>query len=386
VRHFVPELDAGLTSTIGWTVQQPAVTPSLPAPTTRLVGRGTAISELLGLLGQPHVRLVTVTGAPGIGKTRLAVAVATAYAQLVEEPPAFMPLAAVSDPSLVPATIGQQVHIQELPGAPLFDTLVAALSRRRLLLVLDNFEHLPEAARVVSDLLAACPSLKVLATSRSPLKVYGEHEFPVAPLSLPDPQVSDDPLDVVCSEAVEGVESLLRDGLRLWIELRDRHGISMALEFLAWVATARGRMSRGARLLGMAQASREAVGAVIFGMWQERHANSMAACQGSLGEQRFSAIFAEGTRMSPDEAAQFALGGTESAEITTPSRRPSSSGLTKREDEVVVLIARGLTNRQIAEVLVIGERTVDTHVSNILRKLALSTRAQVVAWAVHRRD
>ena len=160
---------------------------ALPAQTTRLIGREWEVARVRALLLQADVRLVTLVGPPGIGKTRLALALAEAAEDTFADGVAFVPLAPLREPGLVVSAIAQPVGVRELGGRPLLETLVAALSRRHLLLVLDNFEHLPDAAGVVGDLLAACPELKVLATSRAPLRVYGEREAPVPPLGLPDP-------------------------------------------------------------------------------------------------------------------------------------------------------------------------------------------------------
>ncbi|HZN70620.1 MAG TPA: AAA family ATPase, partial [Micromonosporaceae bacterium] len=178
----------------------PRSAPVLPAPLTRLIGRAAEVAAVRDALLGPEVRLLTLVGAPGIGKTRLALAVAHA---LVGDPPAgangergagpgfadgvvFVPLAPLRDPELVVPAIAHALGVREIGGRPVLDSLQAALRERRLLLVLDNCEHLLAAAPVVGDLLTACPGLTVLATSRAPLHVYGEHEYPVPPLALPD--------------------------------------------------------------------------------------------------------------------------------------------------------------------------------------------------------
>jgi predicted ATPase/DNA-binding SARP family transcriptional activator len=147
----------------------------LPAPATALIGRGPEIDELTRLLRGP-ARLVTLTGPGGIGKTRLALAVAHELAAAFVDGVWFVALAPLADAALVAQTIASTLGVGE--GA-----LVEELGPRELLLVLDNFEHVLEAAPLVSELLATAPRVKVLATSRSRLDLYGEEVVPVPPLS-----------------------------------------------------------------------------------------------------------------------------------------------------------------------------------------------------------
>ena len=153
----------------------------LPLPLTSFVGREREIGVLCDLLRRDDVRLLTVTGPPGVGKTRLSQSVAAALADDFLDGVYFVSLAPLQDPELVLPTIGQAVGARH---AHLADFLAA----KRVLLVLDNFEHLLAAGPRVAELLAACPGPKVLVTSRESLAVYGEHEFPLHPLPLPDVQ------------------------------------------------------------------------------------------------------------------------------------------------------------------------------------------------------
>jgi predicted ATPase/DNA-binding CsgD family transcriptional regulator len=157
-----------------------------PVPLTSLVGRKQEIGLLQRLIRRPDVRLVTLTGPGGVGKTRLALASA---AQLGEEFPdgiVYVWLASIADPELVLPAVARALGIPEVGGTPLAKRVQGMLHRKRVLLVLDNFEQVLPAAAVVAELLATGPSVKALVTSRFSLRVSGEHCFPVPPLSVPD--------------------------------------------------------------------------------------------------------------------------------------------------------------------------------------------------------
>jgi non-specific serine/threonine protein kinase len=161
-----------------------AVAP-LPAEVSSLVGRGPQIAALTAVFRQPEIRLVTLVGPGGVGKTRLALAGAAEIAREHVESAVLVPLAAVHEPGLVGAAIARVLGVRASSTQPLPDALANALCRKRVLLVLDNLEHLLDAAPFVGDLLAMCPKLSVLATSRTRLQIVGEHVFPVLPLDLP---------------------------------------------------------------------------------------------------------------------------------------------------------------------------------------------------------
>ncbi len=131
---------------------------------------------------------MTLTGPGGVGKTSLARHVAAQLASGYEDGECFVALESVRDPALVPAAIAQALRLREAGAVSLLDRVASFLCDRQMLLVLDNFEHVASAAMVVAELLAACSSLEVLATSRGSLRLSGEHEFPVEPLALPDPE------------------------------------------------------------------------------------------------------------------------------------------------------------------------------------------------------
>jgi predicted ATPase len=162
---------------------------NIPVQRTGFVGREKEVAAAKELLLRQDVRLVTVTGPGGIGKTRLAVEVASG---LVERFPGgihFVPLSPLSDPGLIASVIVQTLGIREAGGQSPIEILRKNLQdslRAPMLFLLDNFEHLVQAAPTVAELLAMGPHLKILVTSRAALHVYGEHEFPVPPLALPD--------------------------------------------------------------------------------------------------------------------------------------------------------------------------------------------------------
>jgi predicted ATPase/DNA-binding SARP family transcriptional activator len=158
----------------------------LPAQRTSFVGRRRELAELQGLLQAR--RLVCVTGPPGSGKTRLAVEVAASLLEAFPHGAWFVSLAEVADPELVRSAVATALAVPELPERAAAQALTDHLRTRRLLLVLDNFEHLLPAVVVTAQLLDAAPGLTVLATSRTPLRLSGEQEYPLAPLPLPRPE------------------------------------------------------------------------------------------------------------------------------------------------------------------------------------------------------
>jgi predicted ATPase len=156
-----------------------------------LFGRTAELAEIRRLVTEDGVRFLTLTGPGGIGKTRLAYVFAIDEAAQQEMSAYFVDLAVVDDPMHVPASIAQALRVQESGSEPLLSILRDVIARRAVLLVLDNFEHVMDAASFVADLVASAPQLTCLATSREPLHIRAERVFPVGPLSVPPRSTSD---------------------------------------------------------------------------------------------------------------------------------------------------------------------------------------------------
>jgi predicted ATPase/class 3 adenylate cyclase len=160
---------------------------NLPIQPTPLLGREREVAEITDLLRHADVRLLTLTGTGGTGKTRLALQSAAELIDDFEDGVFLVALAPISDPELVASTVAGALSVSESAGRFLKEDLRDFLSTKELLLVLDNFEQVVDAAPLVGELLSGCPGLKVLTTSRTLLRIYGEHEYAVRPLELPDP-------------------------------------------------------------------------------------------------------------------------------------------------------------------------------------------------------
>ena len=155
----------------------------LPTPRTSLIGREKETREAAELLLRSDVRLLSLTGAGGAGKTRLAIAVASAIAPKFSGGVQFVGLASISDPDLVAIAVAKSLDLQQAQNRTVAEAIRDHLQHSPpLLLVLDNFEQVLDSATLVAEMLASCPSLKVLVTSRACLRIYGEQEFPVSPL------------------------------------------------------------------------------------------------------------------------------------------------------------------------------------------------------------
>jgi predicted ATPase/class 3 adenylate cyclase len=188
---------------------------NLPTPSSPLIDRQDEVGRAMGLLAGPEVRLVTLLGAGGAGKTRLAIEVAGEAAGRYRDGVWIVPLAPIPDATLMVSELARVLEVEPSAGEPLERTVIGALAERELLLVLDNFEHLLDAAGMVADVLASAPRVDVLSTSREPLRIRGEQRMDVPPL----------PLDHAC-------ELFLARALEVRPELSLEHEDRLAVERL----------------------------------------------------------------------------------------------------------------------------------------------------------
>ncbi|MBA3275837.1 MAG: AAA family ATPase, partial [Chloroflexia bacterium] len=152
---------------------------SWPRPLTAFVGRGEEIRAVGDLCPRKDVRLLTITGPGGAGKTRLAIEVAARVADAFEDGVVFVSLAALRDPELVPVTVAEALGVPTVAGQTFDERLRSFLQHKHLLLILDNMEHLLPAGLFVAELLTQHPALKILCTSRTRLGLSGEHVYPL---------------------------------------------------------------------------------------------------------------------------------------------------------------------------------------------------------------
>jgi predicted ATPase/DNA-binding CsgD family transcriptional regulator len=304
----------------------------LPVQSTPLIGRARDIGELRSVLLQEGVRLLTICGPAGIGKTRLAVATAASLLEAFQHGVVFVDLAPIATPTLVVTTISEALRLRPVGDLPVVDQLRKYLAERHLLLVLDNFEQVLGATPQVAQLLAACPGLKVLATSREPLHLSWEHEYPVAPLELPDLRhlpaaegLADCPAVTLFLERVRVVKPsfvLTAENAASVAELCVRlDGLPLALE----LAAARSKVLTPEAILARLQ---ERLDLLASNAWDrpQRHQTLRAALDWSYGllepaEQvlfRSLAVFVGGCSLDAAETVTSLDGDPAS----TPSRSP----------------------------------------------------------------
>jgi predicted ATPase len=178
------------------------VTP-LTVPPTHLYGRENACAEVRVLLRRSALRVLTLTGPGGIGKTRLAAAVAEQHAELYPDSVITVSLAGLHDPNLVMATMGSAFGVRESATQHICEAIQRRTAGQKTLFVLDNFEHLLDAAHEIAELVAMCPDITVLTTSRAPLRLTGEQAYQVPPLDVPDRQDAIDPARALQFPAIE---------------------------------------------------------------------------------------------------------------------------------------------------------------------------------------
>lgn len=176
--------------------------PGVPDALTPFIGRTGTVRELSAFITEPGTRLVTLVGPGGIGKTRLSLRVAEEVASSFPGGVTVLPLAPVTDASLILPRLAEALLVPEAPERPLIERIGAALAERHLL-VLDNLEQIEGAGRVVAQVLRAAPAVTILATSRSPLRIEGEQEYPLSPFDLPPDSGDIGPAALMATEAGE---------------------------------------------------------------------------------------------------------------------------------------------------------------------------------------
>ncbi len=371
---------------------------NLPALLTPLIGREQEVEAACALLRRPAVRLVTLTGTGGVGKTRLGLEVAADLLGNFPDGVCFVPLASISNPDLVIPTIAQVLGIKEAGEQPVAELLQAHLRDKRLLLLLDNFEQVLAAATGLSDLLADCPQLKILVTSRAVLHIRGEHEFPVSPLALPDLshlpesesllQYAAVALFLQCAKAAKPDFQVTPANTRAIAEICVRlDGLPLAIELAAARIKLLSPQALLARLAHRLQVLTS--GARDAPVRQQTLRNTLAWSYDLLDaeEQRLFrrlSVFVGGCTLEAVEALSTALGEMAADVLDGVASLIDKSLLrqVEQEGEELRLLADGLTDLQIAEKLVLSPRTVHAHISSIYNKLGVASRSAATRYAI----
>lgn len=208
---------------------------AVPRPLTPLIGRAGVVADLCELLGSGETRLLTLTGPGGVGKTRLALEVLATVADRYANGAVFVDLAPLRDHTLVITAIGQRFGLDERDAVPMPERLAVVLRDKRVLMLLDNVEHLVDARTELLALLTACPGVTALVTGRVPLRVRGEREFRIAPLEVPAPGTSDSPAAELFAERARavGVDLVPGDAPAVAEICRRLEGLPLAIELAA---------------------------------------------------------------------------------------------------------------------------------------------------------
>ena len=324
-------------------------------PATPLIGREREVRAVGALLRRRELRLLTLSGPPGVGKTRLALQVAASLEGTFADGACFVGLAPLGDPAHVIPAIAQAVGIREESRGDVWETLIAALRERRMLLLLDNFEHVLAAAVAVAELLAACGGVKALVTSRSTLHLQCEQVFPVPPLPLPDEVAAPEPrqlarapavrLFLSCAQRVKPGFALTRANASAIAAIcRRLDGLPLALE----LAAARIKLLSPDALLSRLEHRLPLLtgGAQDLPDRQQTLRAALAWSYDLLGAQeqtvfRRMAVFAGGASLEAAEAVCGACGGSAADEQGGSGERAALDALTALLDKSLLVCDEG---------------------------------------------